>query len=248
MCNVKCEVVRDLMPLVADDVASVESRQLVQAHLENCETCRAYYEGMTARLEKTPVPEEDTSFIRFCRRMESGFRLRRVLVWLLIAALAVLACGAGGIILSDRMNAGVAMPVERTKASLIHDVNGQVFACIEMQDGYGWYGWTMWKYDRECLWITPEMPSLVLWNRGNTNPEQMEALQHVVWEDGRLYYVEQECDVVYDEENDLYTDQWTTVKKPIGVLRWGTPDDFTTLYEQGDRIPDAPDTFEKAEK
>lgn len=139
------------------------------------------------------------------------------------------------------------MPIERTKASLFHDADGQVFAHIEMQDGYGWYGWTMWEYGRECLWITPEMPALVLWNRGDTNPEQTENLG-VVWENGRVYYLAQEGDVVYDEENGLYADQWTTVRKPIEYIFWGTPDDFTTLYERGDEIPDAPDTSEKAEK
>ena len=64
----KCEVVRDLIPLVIDDVASEESRNLVGEHLRTCEACRAYRDGMAAQLEKPAPVEDDTSFIRFCRR------------------------------------------------------------------------------------------------------------------------------------------------------------------------------------
>ena len=80
----KCEVVRDLIPLVIDDVASEESRNLVGEHLETCEACRAYRDGMAAQLEKPAPVEDDTSFIRFCRRLQKNFRWRR------------LALGAGG--------------------------------------------------------------------------------------------------------------------------------------------------------
>ena len=51
----KCEVVRDLIPLVIDDVASEESRNLVGEHLETCEACRAYRDGMAAQLEKLGI-------------------------------------------------------------------------------------------------------------------------------------------------------------------------------------------------
>ena len=84
----KCEVVRDLIPLVIDDVASEESRNLVGEHLETCEACRAYRDGMAAQLEKPAPVEDDTSFIRFCRRLQKNFRWRRLALWVLIAALA----------------------------------------------------------------------------------------------------------------------------------------------------------------
>ena len=84
----KCEVVRDLIPLVIDDVASEESRNLVGEHLETCEACRAYRDGMAAQLEKPAPVEDDTSFIRFCRRLQKNFRWRRLALWVVVAALA----------------------------------------------------------------------------------------------------------------------------------------------------------------
>ncbi|NMD43075.1 MAG: hypothetical protein GYA86_07185, partial [Firmicutes bacterium] len=37
---VDCEVIRDLIPLVNDDVASEESKRVVNAHCERCGDCR----------------------------------------------------------------------------------------------------------------------------------------------------------------------------------------------------------------
>ena len=39
-----CEVIRDLLPLYADGVASQESRALVEEHIRTCDECRALYE------------------------------------------------------------------------------------------------------------------------------------------------------------------------------------------------------------
>ena len=40
MNKVSCEIIQDLLPLYCDDACSAESRQMVQAHLQSCETCR----------------------------------------------------------------------------------------------------------------------------------------------------------------------------------------------------------------
>ena len=35
-----CEIVRDLIPLVADDIASEESKKFVENHCETCDECK----------------------------------------------------------------------------------------------------------------------------------------------------------------------------------------------------------------
>ena len=42
-----CGIIKDLLPLYIDDVCNEESRQAVQTHLSECETCRKCYEAMT---------------------------------------------------------------------------------------------------------------------------------------------------------------------------------------------------------
>ena len=36
----KCEVIRDLMPLYLDECCSESSRELVEEHLKECDCCR----------------------------------------------------------------------------------------------------------------------------------------------------------------------------------------------------------------
>ncbi len=52
MNEMKCGVIRDLLPLYHDGVCSEESRALVEEHLEGCEACREELSGMDA-----PMPE-----------------------------------------------------------------------------------------------------------------------------------------------------------------------------------------------
>ena len=41
-----CEVIRDLLPLCADGVASEETEALVRAHVRSCPACEALYKKM----------------------------------------------------------------------------------------------------------------------------------------------------------------------------------------------------------
>ena len=38
----KCEIIRDLIPLYLDKVCSEDSRKLVEEHLAECSECRKY--------------------------------------------------------------------------------------------------------------------------------------------------------------------------------------------------------------
>ena len=40
MMKLDCEVIRDLLPLYAEHIASPASTALVEEHLESCEACR----------------------------------------------------------------------------------------------------------------------------------------------------------------------------------------------------------------
>ena len=50
-----CGIVKDLLPLYAEDMASEESAAFVKNHLETCEDCRKAYEEMKAPVEADPA-------------------------------------------------------------------------------------------------------------------------------------------------------------------------------------------------
>ncbi len=44
--NMKCDVIKDLMPSYMDQLLSEESQWLVEEHLAECEACKAYYDSL----------------------------------------------------------------------------------------------------------------------------------------------------------------------------------------------------------
>ena len=76
----KCEIIRDLLPLVQDGVASEASCRLVREHLETCEECRSAYS-----LDPVKMPDE-TLDRRLIASVRKAFFLMGI-VLLLIGAL-----------------------------------------------------------------------------------------------------------------------------------------------------------------
>ncbi len=56
--NISCNIIRDLLPLYAEDLASPESRELVGNHLCRCQDCTREYEALKA---PAPIPAEAES-------------------------------------------------------------------------------------------------------------------------------------------------------------------------------------------
>ena len=51
----KCEIIRDLIPLYIDGLTSKESNQEIEKHLKNCEECQKYYQEMTGDIDNFSV-------------------------------------------------------------------------------------------------------------------------------------------------------------------------------------------------
>ena len=56
----KCEIIRDLMPLYLDDICSAETKKTVEEHLADCEECRKYMKQMQTELEVEKTALEDS--------------------------------------------------------------------------------------------------------------------------------------------------------------------------------------------
>ncbi len=55
--KISCNIIRDLLPLYAEDLASEDTRAMVDEHLCDCAECTGILDGMK---QKTPVPVETT--------------------------------------------------------------------------------------------------------------------------------------------------------------------------------------------
>lgn len=83
---IECDVIRDLMPLYADGVASEASRKLVDAHTARCPSCRGQLKAMCTPMEPVPL-EESEAYIRFIRAQKKR-NIRSCIVAVLICLVA----------------------------------------------------------------------------------------------------------------------------------------------------------------
>ena len=83
-----CDIIRDLLPLYADGLASEESSRQIEAHTAHCPACKKLLEEMTAPLEQEPVDEEQRA-MEILQKHYKKQRRKTVLTW--IAALLAVA-------------------------------------------------------------------------------------------------------------------------------------------------------------
>lgn len=86
--SVSCDVIKDILPLYAEDMVSSATRELVDAHLCGCDQCTA----VLAKLVKQPelVPEANTESLKRVRKTIRKSRLLAVLMcFFLTAAIAL---------------------------------------------------------------------------------------------------------------------------------------------------------------
>ena len=81
--KLECDVIRDLLPLYAEKLASPASSALVEQHLAACPACRAELERMEKPVPVQPEPQPDAPL----KGIRTALRKKRILT----AAAAVLA-------------------------------------------------------------------------------------------------------------------------------------------------------------
>ena len=90
--NKDCEVIRDLLPLYADEVCSKTSRQLIEAHLRECPECSGELEKLRTHEIEDGLQEEKEQVISY---QAKRFRRRSATVGSVIAGvfmIPVLVC------------------------------------------------------------------------------------------------------------------------------------------------------------
>ena len=87
--NIKCEVIKDLLPLYVDGVVSEESRALIEEHLKECEDCREYL-----KLLQEDIPQTDE--IAFAdetaslRKIKHKINLSKLLIAMITLGFAII--------------------------------------------------------------------------------------------------------------------------------------------------------------
>lgn len=68
----KCEIIRDLIPLYDENLCSAESAALVEEHIQTCAACK----GLLEKLPKTDIPKFDPNGIKPFLKINRKLRAR----------------------------------------------------------------------------------------------------------------------------------------------------------------------------
>ena len=93
----KCEIVRDLIPLYCDGLCSEETRAAVEEHIAQCEACRRLLDAAAEEPEIPPqtYDEEEARVLRGVKKRYARIRWRAVFLTVGIAAVLIaVVCGA----------------------------------------------------------------------------------------------------------------------------------------------------------
>lgn len=219
----ECNVVRDLMPLVLDRVASEESREIVETHITSCEDCRKQYDAMKADLPeetRAEYEEEQKQFTDALKAVKKKKLRRRVRV-IALAALACMAAVLIGLFAYDALFWKMTAPVDN-----------QYYSLSMCQTKSGMYV------------ITADATQLDF----NTMTVSEDAFV-----DGKdIVYVRFMAAPIHTPASagsgikkwDVMTIESIT-EYPADEIRQGTPGNYITIWKKGDPVPAASEEMER---
>lgn len=112
-----CDIIRDLLPLYAENLTSAESRRLVEEHLAECPACRAELES----LKKPGVPLRETGGEPLRKIKNTICRQRRLSV-----ALGILAALMAALVVFNLLSAPEYLPFSEDLATVYEQPGGTV--------------------------------------------------------------------------------------------------------------------------
>ena len=128
--KISCDVIRDLLPLYAEDMVSRDSRVLVETHLGDCPECKAALEALREPVQILPEPEPER-LLKLGKRMLQRMILLAMVMVLIVSTVvtwtfAVLGVGS--------------VPVSREDAVLgITEEDGQTYVEIRVCGYLSWW-------------------------------------------------------------------------------------------------------------
>ena len=177
--SVPCSVIRDLLPLYAEDLAGEESKALVEEHLPVCKDCAKALEELK---EPKPVPQPcETVPLQMMKQL-----LRKYTAfWCLLAACLVAAVVFA---LVGRMTVAESAPYVKGVFSFGKNNEGYFFAAVtdKAPDGVDYQvEYIVDEYGRECMtlaaYTSPLLRSLRVNRSGTVFTARSKDIRHVYY-------------------------------------------------------------------
>ncbi|TSB45875.1 zf-HC2 domain-containing protein [Alkalicoccobacillus porphyridii] len=127
--KVKCEIIKDVLPLYIDGVVSLETKSMVEDHLLNCEKCKQEYEELSK--EVVIPPNIDNSMLKHFKENFRKKKIKFALVASLITAMVFMS------VYWFVFNFERVIPYSNSLFSIDTDNNNQIYLHYSGNNYYG---------------------------------------------------------------------------------------------------------------
>lgn len=168
--DISCDIIRDILPLYAEDLVSDATRALVDDHLCTCDPCTRQL-GILKKAAQLPV-EVDTGALK---RVGDTIRRRRILTVAaaVMTVLTILVCAVGW------LNVTVYLDPEDAVIDVEAQEDGSLrYTVYDYVMGHSSFGWNQAAYENMCYahtWNTTRLDYLTaLWKTWTGTPRQVQ--------------------------------------------------------------------------
>ena len=217
----ECNIIRDLMPLVLDRVASDESREMVDAHIASCEECREQFEAMKADIPEDTrfeFEEEQKNIVEALRAARAKQKKRRILSVVLPVVISLVVL-FGGLMLYGYLYVWESVPVE-----------------LDL------YNVSLARLKDDTIDVTVAEYDMIAHASSSVFEERTEGEDYVMY----IYFT---APPVHPTEKKPGTRLKFSIGSfgydpRLTEIRQGSPKDYITLWKKGETIPAASEEME----
>ena len=119
--KLNCAIVKDLLPLYADDLCSDETTEAVRAHLAECDDCRRAYEAGTVAV--TPAETADETPVKPFRKVRRAIVKRAAVIAACVALLMATSIGVVAGVAVDKNEVAITAEIQK-QAVCYYSYNG----------------------------------------------------------------------------------------------------------------------------
>lgn len=136
----RCEIVRDLMPLYIDKLTSEVTNEMIEEHLRGCESCQKFYEEMSVEMKtelKESIKPKEKEKLNYLKRIKKKTMLQAFAIFCAVGIAVGLFFITLGIGVAVEKNEVLIKEVETKEGNWELELelkNGEHFDLVVVQD------------------------------------------------------------------------------------------------------------------
>ena len=136
----RCEIVRDLMPLYIDKLTSEVTNEMIEEHLRGCESCKKFYEEMSIEMKtelKESIKPKEKEKLNYLKRIKKKTMLQAFAIFCAVGIAVGLFFITLGIGVAVEKNEVLIKEVETKEGNWELELelkNGEHFDLVVVQD------------------------------------------------------------------------------------------------------------------